>query len=98
MITSNQEFEAFFNYATIGIVVTNKAGIITNFNKYAETQFGYSKDEILGKSVEVLVPLAFHSAHQHHRHTFNKHPEPRRMGEGAIFLHKKKMAQSFQLK
>lgn len=95
MITSNQEFEAFFNYATIGIVVTNKAGIITNFNKYAETQFGYSKDEILGKSVEVLVPLAFHSAHQHHRHTFNKHPEPRRMGEGRDLFAQKKDGTEF---
>ena len=35
------KFEALFNFATIGLVVTNGKGAIVNFNKYAETQFGF---------------------------------------------------------
>ena len=54
--TNNNEqwFEALFNYATIGIVVTDAHGIIINFNKKAENDFGYTKEEVIGKPVEIL--------------------------------------------
>jgi PAS domain S-box-containing protein len=76
------QFEALFNYATIGIVVTDHTGVIINFNKYAETQFGYTKEEISGQPVEILIPASLHGKHVGHREGFYKHPEPRRMGEG----------------
>ncbi len=57
-IDNIHQFEALFNFATIGIIVTNKDGIIINFNKYAEIQFGYSKEDVLGKVVDVLLPTA----------------------------------------
>ncbi len=79
---SKHQFEALFNYATIGIVVTDHSGTIIDFNKYAETQFGYSCEEIIGRRVEVLIPHSLHGAHVGHRKGFYKHPEPRRMGEG----------------
>lgn len=76
------QFEALFDHATIGIAVTDKQGAIINFNKFAESQFGYSKDELLGKRVEVLIPAQFHSAHERHREHFYQHPAHRKMGEG----------------
>ncbi len=57
-IDNIHQFEALFNFATIGIIVTNKDGKIINFNKYAEIQFGYSKEDVLGKVVDVLLPTA----------------------------------------
>ncbi len=80
--TNHHQFEALFNFATIGIVVTDHKGIIINFNKYAENQFGYLKDEILGRPVEILLPHSLNKIHTAHRMDFYKHPEPRRMGEG----------------
>lgn len=76
------QFEALFNFATIGIVVTDRTGKIVNFNNYAESQFGYLKKEILGKPVEILIPLPLHNSHIKYRQGFYKNPEPRRMGEG----------------
>jgi PAS domain S-box-containing protein len=76
------QFEALFNYATIGIVVTDHTGIIINFNKYAEIQFGYAKADVIGQPVEILIPQSLHGVHVRHREGFYKHPEPRRMGEG----------------
>lgn len=55
-INNIHQFEALFNFATIGIVVTNNNGLIINFNRYAQTQFDYTKEEILGKKVEILLP------------------------------------------
>ncbi len=79
---SKHQFEALFNYATIGIVVTDHSGAIIDFNKYAETQFGYPCEEVIGKRVEMLIPHSLHGIHVGHRKGFYKHPEPRRMGEG----------------
>jgi PAS domain S-box-containing protein len=79
---NTHQFEALFNYATIGIVVTDHSGIIINFNKYAEIQFGYGREEITGQTVDILIPHSLHSMHVRHREGFYKHPEPRRMGEG----------------
>ncbi|HEY6976559.1 MAG TPA: PAS domain S-box protein, partial [Chitinophagaceae bacterium] len=81
-ITNERQFEALFNYATLGIIVTDDEGRIIDFNKYAESQFGYSKEEITGKTVEVLIPSQFHSSHIKYRKEFYKHPEPRQMGHG----------------
>ena len=53
---NTEQFEALFNNATIGIIITGKNGKIINFNRYAETQFGYFKDEIIGKSLKTLIP------------------------------------------
>ncbi len=79
---SMQEFEALFNFASIGMVVTDNQGRITNFNKYAEIKFGYDKSEILGKTVEILLPSSIHHRHADYREKYYKHPEPRVMGEG----------------
>jgi PAS domain S-box-containing protein len=81
-ITNERQFEALFNYATLGIIVTDNVGRIIDFNKHAESQFGYSKEEVIGKTVEVLVPPQFHSSHINYRKEFYRHPEPRQMGHG----------------
>ncbi len=94
-ITDFQQFEALFNYASIGIVITNHTGQIINFNKYAELQFGYSKQEIVDKNVEILIPGQFQSSHVKRRNNFYQHPEPRRMGEGRDLFALKKNGTQF---
>jgi len=95
MITNVQQFEALFNHATIGIIMTDKEGKIVNINKYAETQFGYSNKDLIGKTVDVLVPDKIHSVHHKLREGFYQHPEPRRMGEGRDLFAQKKDGTEF---
>ncbi len=90
-----RQFEALFNYATIGIVVTGNTGKIINFNKYAEIQFGYTKEEVLGQPVEILIPTRVHTSHNHHREGFYHHPEQKRMGEGRDLFARKKNGDEF---
>ena len=85
-----KQFEALFNYATIGIIVTDAHGIIINFNKKAETDFDYTKEEVLGKPVEVLLPQSLKAKHEHYREGFYKHPSPRAMGAGRDLFGRKK--------
>jgi PAS domain S-box-containing protein len=92
---NRDQFEALFNYATIGIIVTDHLGTIINFNKYAENQFGYQKEEVNGHPVEILLPGSLHGIHISHRSDFYKHPEPRRMGEGRDLYALKKNGTQF---
>ncbi|CAN5589304.1 hypothetical protein BH10BAC3_BH10BAC3_32810 [soil metagenome] len=89
-ISTQQEFEALFNFATIGIVVTEESGRIVNFNRQAQNQFGYGLEEILGQTVEVLIPSTFHPRHEGYRHSFYNNPQPREMGHGRDLFAKKK--------
>jgi PAS domain S-box-containing protein len=95
MNTNNHQLEALFDHATIGIVVTDKEGKIININKYAETQFGYPKPEVIGKTVDIFVPAKIHALHHKHREGFYKHPAPRRMGEGRDLFAQKRDGSEF---
>ncbi len=74
--------EALFDHATIGIVVTNRRGLIINFNKQAEKDFGYAKEEIIQKPLEILLPPAIKTRHEGYREDYYEHPTPRSMGHG----------------
>jgi PAS domain S-box-containing protein len=82
LVTILQQIEALLNNATIGITITEKHGKIININKYAESQFGYLKEEVADKTVDILVPLRIDALYHRYREGFYKHPEPRKMGEG----------------
>ena len=94
-IDNVHQFEALFNFATIGIIVTNNEGQIINFNKYAETQFGYSKEEIIGQKVEKLLPPSTHSHHIKYREQYYHHPVPRIMGHGRDLFAQNKSGNTF---
>ena len=89
------QFEALFNFATIGIILTNNEGAIINFNRYAETQFGYAKEEVLGKKVEVLLPATVKAKHIQYREKYHEHPEPRIMGHGRDLFAQNKNGTTF---
>ena len=96
-MSGKTEFEALFNHATIGIIVSDSQGKITNFNPSAESQFGYSKDEVIGKSIEILLPDQFRKFHETLRTNFYAHPSPRRMGEGRDLYGRKKGGAEFPI-
>ena len=57
-------------------------GMILLVNAQIERQFGYSRKELLGKSVEMLVPKSSRATHHSDRAEFHNKPEPRQMGAG----------------
>lgn len=93
--SSVEQFRALFDYATIGIIVTDSNGRIINFNKYAEIQFEYSANEILGSPVEILLPQAIHAKHETLRKGFHQHPQNRAMGIGRDLYARKKDGNEF---
>lgn len=88
-------FGVAFDYATIGIVVMDEEGKIQNINPHAEQEFGYEKEELLGKEIEVLIPERFRKRHKAYRVKFAKDPQPRLMGKGRDLFAVKKDGSEF---
>jgi len=57
-------------------------GTITYQNGVSSRLFGYSDSELLGKSIEILVPNEFHKSHSKFRANLNHKSLPRGMGSG----------------
>jgi len=79
---SSTHFEALFEYATMGILVTDSSGKITAINPFALKEFGYTEKELLGKKIETLIPCRFHKKHVHHREKYSENPQIRPIGIG----------------
>lgn len=91
---TKQGIDALFLYATEGILITNDRGEILRVNPSAAGLFGYEESELIGKTVEVLIPKRF-SNHTDHREKYNKNPHPRSMGAGVELFGLKKDGSEF---
>lgn len=92
---SSESIDALFLYATEGIIVVNDKGEIIRINPSAERLFGYKKNEIVGKTIEALVPARFAKHHQNHRNNYNEKPQARSMGAGLELYGMKKDGSEF---
>lgn len=90
-----KKFEALFQFATLPIVLVNKAGNIILANTQATTLFGYSADEMQHLQVEALIPMRFRDKHLSQRDQFEKQPENRPMGKGMQLSAIKKSGEEF---
>jgi PAS domain S-box-containing protein len=79
---SSAHFKAFFEFATMGILVTDSSGKITAINPFALKEFGYTKKELIGEKVEKLIPSRFHARHSQYHEEFKTELQTRLMGSG----------------
>ena len=68
--------------APVAIVVADESGSITLVNGQGERLFGYDRDELLGRSIETLVPDRFRAGHPGLRREYLAAPTTRTMGAG----------------
>ena len=74
--------QAILESAAQGIVAVDADGRITLANERLATMFGYAPDELLGKSLDILVPNELRGAHAEHRAGYVANPRVRPMGVG----------------
>ncbi len=85
-----KHIETFFAYAAIGIVITDRCGVIAAVNPYALQELGYSKSELIGKKIEILIPERFRKKHATHHESYHEKPVTRLMGAGMDLVARKK--------
>ncbi|SKB61774.1 PAS domain-containing sensor histidine kinase [Maribacter arcticus] len=65
-----------------GIILVNIKQQIVSTNSSAEEMFGYDKDELIGKSLDCIIPKRYHDKHEGHFSSFIEKSEKRKMGNG----------------
>ncbi len=69
-------------YAPDATVIVDAEGAIRLVNAQAEHLFGYYREELIGRPIEILTPERFRRVHVHHRAAYVANPRPRAMGTG----------------
>ena len=88
---------ALLESAPQGIIYTNSDGSIILVNAMAEQLFGYSREELLGRPVEILVPERFRGPHVTHRAGYFSQPLKRPMGLGLDLQGRRKNGTEFPI-
>ena len=77
---SELTFQLIVESSPSAMILVNQAGKIAYINNKTERLFGYTKNELIGKTIEVLIPPRFTESHLHLRNRFLVSPEPKVFG------------------
>jgi PAS domain S-box-containing protein len=80
--TAERRFRKLLEAAPDAILEVDSEGRIVLLNQMAEKMFGYSRHELLGQDIEMLVPAGMRPGHRAHRTSYTAQPQTRPMGTG----------------
>jgi PAS domain S-box-containing protein len=87
---AEEQFRLVVEAAPNAMIMVNTEGCITLVNTQTEAVFGYTREELLGRSIEMLVPERLRSGHQGFRHGYFCDPQARPMGAGRELFGRRK--------
>lgn len=79
---AERKFEQLLELAPDAVVGIDKSGLMVLVNAQVERLFGYPRDQLLGQTIEMLVPERYRSTHSAHRSSYFSDPKTRPMGAG----------------
>jgi len=88
-------FRGLLEAAPDAMVIMNKEGRLVLVNTQTERLFGYTREELLGATVEMLVPERYRNGHPAHRRGYFHDPRPRPMGKGLDLAGRRKDGTEF---
>jgi PAS domain S-box-containing protein len=78
----SQHYRKLLDTAPDAIVIVGEDGRIQLVNVQTEALFGYTRDELVGRSLEILIPERFRKGHAGHMSRYFAIPSARPMGSG----------------
>jgi rsbT co-antagonist protein RsbR len=85
----------FIEAIPVAFLVVDPKSAIYMVNRQAELLFGYDQSEMIGQTVELLVPEALREAHVKHRVGYLEEPHTREMGTGLLLSGRRKNGTEF---
>lgn len=79
---SELTFQLIVESAPNAMILVNKEGKIAFANSYTEKLFGFNRSELIGQSIEIIIPERYRARHPGFRNTFFHLPQARSMGAG----------------
>jgi len=95
VLTREQQLRLLTETALNGVIVVDGKGKISFVNAMAEKLFGYSRSELVGQNIEVLVPDRFVKAHSALRTSYMQSSQTRAMGVGRELYARRKDGSEF---
>ena len=92
---AEEQFRMVVESSPTALVMVNQAGEIVLINAQTEALFGYSREELVGQSVEVLIPARFQKSHAAYRTAYFESPDARPMGAGRDLSGRRKDGSEF---
>jgi PAS domain S-box-containing protein len=92
-----RSFLSFIESVPDAMVLSDGEGKIVLANTNTEKLFGYRRDSVLGKKVEILIPARFRARHLRQRATYYSNPAIRPMGIGREVLARRKGGGEFRV-
>lgn len=97
LTASEDKLRSCFEAASQAILGVSAGGQIVLVNRRTEEMFGYSRDELLGEELELLLPDRFRTIHHEHRDHYFKEPRVRSMGAGMELAGRRKDGTEFPI-
>ena len=92
---SEQRYRLLAETAPIGILLTNEQGMVIDANTQALRMFGYDRGELIGQSIEMLLPERFRCSHEGQRSSYMKERHARPMAVGRELTARRKDGTEF---
>lgn len=94
---SKQRYKSLLDGAPDAMVIAEENGTVQLINQQITNLFGYDKDELIGTSVERLIPERYRRLYQGHRSGFFDIPAIEQQGVGVELIGKKKSGEEFPM-
>lgn len=94
---ADRRFRALLQSASAAIVIIDSQGRIVMVNARTETLFGYTRDELVGQPLEMLLPERYREIHAAHRAEFVVSPRIRPMGTSLNLVGRRKDGSEFPI-
>jgi PAS domain S-box-containing protein len=94
---TQEKFKGLLEAAPDASVIVDEEGVIQMANNHCSVVFGYTREELIGQKVELLMPTRYHHSHPNHRKHFFSNPSVRPMGIGLQLWGARKNGEEFPI-